>query len=141
MLLNLPGTGQQQQVLLSIPKPFMSNSYLQLSQVAFQDISNVNLAAEAGNQQNKEHSTERKKIENETKEDKKSEMVFMLGSCTLPVEEQLKKFVNSAQAPRNKAYYVVVNKGEKNEKAFFIEPNKKGKSKAPLESKAEKGIV
>lgn len=137
VLLNLPGTGQQQQVLLSVPK---SDSYVKLFPSG-KGTSSVNIAAGAETQQNKEHCTEREKTEHETEDDKKAGMVFTLGSSTLPVEEQLKKFVSSAMAPRNRAYYVVVNKGEKNERAFFIEPNKKGKSSETLESKAVKGIV
>ncbi|WAR01543.1 FANCJ-like protein [Mya arenaria] len=56
----------------------------------------------------------------------------------LPVEEQLKLFLNSGSAPKGHAYYVVANKGTPSESTFLIEPDKKGKSKKGQSNKRQK---
>lgn len=69
-------------------------------------------------------------VSSTTKGEKSSPtLIYSLDTSTLPPEEQLKKFITSKTAPKDMAYYVVVNKGQKTEVTFFIEPDKKGKSK------------
>lgn len=69
-------------------------------------------------------------ISSTTKGEKSSPtLIYNLDTSTLPPEEQLKKFINSKTAPKDIAYYVVINKGQKTEVTFYIEPDKKGKSK------------
>ena len=62
-------------------------------------------------------------------DDGKPNKVYQLTPNSLPPEEQLKAFLSSKLCPKDHAYYVVVNKGQKDEATFLIEPNKKGKSK------------
>jgi hypothetical protein len=137
VVLNMPGTSQHQTVLLTMPQLPVQGTNLPQSAT----IPGTSLKSDlrGGNQLNKTNSTNGIKSENVSKEEKKADIVFTLGSSTLSAEEQLEKFVSSSQAPRNQAYYVVVNKGETNERAFFIEPNKKGKSKPNMEKKIEAG--
>lgn len=61
----------------------------------------------------------------------KPAMIFTLGTSKLPPEEQLKKFIHCKQAPVDQNYYVIANKGMKNEMTFFIEPKKAKKNKQP----------
>ncbi|XP_060598706.1 uncharacterized protein LOC132752402 [Ruditapes philippinarum] len=135
VVLNMPGTSQHQTILLTMPQLPVQGTNLPQSAT----IPGTSLKSDfrGGNQLDKTNSTDGIKSENVSKEEKKADIVFTLGSSTLSAEEQLKKFVSSSQAPRNQAYYVVVNKGETNERAFFIEPNKKGKSKPNTEKKIE----
>ncbi|XP_060558497.1 Fanconi anemia group J protein homolog [Ruditapes philippinarum] len=137
VVLNMPGTNQHQTILLTMPQLPVQGTNLPQSA----PIPGTSLKSDfrGGNQLDRTNSTDGIKSENVSKEEKKADIVFTLGSSTLSAEEQLKKFVSSNQAPRNQAYYVVVNKGETNERAFFIEPNKKGKSKPNTEKKIEAG--
>ncbi|XP_060580920.1 Fanconi anemia group J protein homolog [Ruditapes philippinarum] len=135
VVLNMPGTNQHQTILLTMPQLPVQGTNLPQSAA----IPGTSLKSDfrGGNQLDKTNSTDGIKAENVSKAEKKADIVFTLGSSTLSAEEQLKKFVSSSQAPRNQAYYVVVNKGETDERAFFIEPNKKGKSKPNTEKKIE----
>ncbi|XP_053375442.1 Fanconi anemia group J protein homolog [Mercenaria mercenaria] len=141
---SLPGSSQQHKIVFNIPPqlPVQGTSLLQNqillspSQAALQGTS-LNPDIKGGNQQSSLNFPVGEKKENVPKEEKKTDMVFTLGSSSLSAEEQLKRFVSSSQAPRNQAYYVVVNNGEANERAFFIEPNKKAKPKPGSERKTE----
>ncbi|XP_060585368.1 uncharacterized protein LOC132741255 [Ruditapes philippinarum] len=127
VVLDMSGTNPHESILLTMAQLLVQGT--KLPQSATMPGTSLKSDFRGGNQLDKINSTDGIKSENVSKEEKKADIVFTLGSSTLSAEEQLKKFVSSSQASRNQAYYVVVNKGEKNERAFLIEPNKKGKSK------------
>ncbi|XP_060577445.1 uncharacterized protein LOC132734673, partial [Ruditapes philippinarum] len=133
VVLDMPGTNPHESILLTMAQLLVQGT--KLPQSATMPGTSLKSDFRGGNQLDKINSTDGIKSENVSKEEKKADIVFTLGSSTLSAEEQLKKFVSSSQASRNQAYYVVVNKGETNERAFFIEPNKKGKSKPNTEKK------
>ena len=137
IVLNMSGTNLQQNILLTVPQlPVQGTS--SFFQPVIQGTSLMS-DIKGVNQADKTNSTVDVKTKSAAKEEGKADKVFTLSSSTMSAEEQLKKFVSSSDAPRNQAYYVVVNKGQTTERAFFIEPNKKGKSKPKTEKMADSG--
>ncbi|XP_052802476.1 Fanconi anemia group J protein homolog isoform X2 [Mya arenaria] len=85
-----------------------------------------------------DHSTNTGNNPSTDAESKQPTLVYQLDPSDLPVEEQLKLFLNSGSAPKGHAYYVVANKGTPSESTFLIEPDKKGKSKKGQSNKRQK---
>lgn len=141
--MSMPGTSHQQEVLLTVPPMVVQGTSLLQNQLFTQPqgTNQQNGIAKGLNQSGKGDNSSGEKNEHASTEEKNVEMVFSLGSSSLPAEEQLRRFVNCGEAPRNKAYYLVVNQGEATERAFFIEPTKKGKSKPDTEKKPDPGII
>jgi len=140
------GTNQGQQILLTLPQHVQGTNSLQMivppasvpgtnprsllttqvlqgaSQIPIQQQGNQ--STEKGNNSGNSKSYTEKGDNSESKK-----LIFNLTPSSLPPEEQLKKFISSKQAPRDREYYIIANKGLPSEMTFFIEPKKKGKRK------------
>ncbi|KAL4223086.1 Fanconi anemia group J protein [Mactra antiquata] len=133
MIVNLksPGTSANQQVLLQVPPSTQFVPGTRLSQTVSQSaVPGASIQNQNGNQTvTNSNQTVANTNSGNKSSFKQGEIVFTLGPSPLPVKDQLQNFISSGKAPKDKAYYVVTNKGEPTERAFFIDPMKKGSSK------------